>query len=279
VKRASIALLVAVTLLGGSTRASALRGDVVYGAFYSHSIAGALHYAVYLPPDYASSTLRYPVVYYLHGLPASPDAYRNVAPLAEALERRGDEAIVVGAQGARDGETDPEYLDRGPSHKWETALTKELVATVDARFRTIRARSGRMIVGISAGGYGATLLALHHPGLYGAVEAWSGYFHATTPDGSQTLDLGSPAANARADARTLLAQLRTLNRLHTFFGFYVGNEDPLFLEENVEFHQQLAQAKIPALFRIYPGGHDWTLWAAHAAAWLQTGLAHARAAR
>ena len=34
-----------------------------------------------------------------------------------------------------------------------------------------------MIAGLSAGGFGAVYIALRHPGVFGAVESWSGYFH------------------------------------------------------------------------------------------------------
>ena len=56
--------------------------------------------------------------------------------------------------------TDPEYLDWGPGRQWETAVAEEVPAYVDAHFRTIRSRSARAIVGLSAGGYGAVLVAL-----------------------------------------------------------------------------------------------------------------------
>jgi Putative esterase len=67
-----------------------------------------------------------------------------------------------------------------------------------------------MIVGISGGGYGATLIALHNPGTYSAVESWSGYFRATNPAGTAALDLGSADANDWANANKLLPSVRTL---------------------------------------------------------------------
>ncbi len=84
-----------------NVRASAaLRGTIGYGSFYSAALAGTDHFAVYLPPGYTTSGLRYPVVYFLHGLPASPDAYRSIAVIARAIEESRNRAIVVGVQGA-----------------------------------------------------------------------------------------------------------------------------------------------------------------------------------
>ncbi len=46
----------------------ALSGQVLEGLKLSSRVLGRdVAYAVYLPPDYATSTRRYPVVYLLHG--------------------------------------------------------------------------------------------------------------------------------------------------------------------------------------------------------------------
>ena len=49
--------------------------------------------------------------------------------------------------------------------------------------------------------YGATILGLHHLSQYAVIESWSGYFHATNPDGTESLDLGSPGANVATRGR------------------------------------------------------------------------------
>ena len=155
--------MVPTLALAGSSPAGPLaHGRVIDTSFRSLAVRGVVRMAVYLPPGYASGTLRYPVVYFLHGLPASPETYRGVDFLRHALDRVGRPAILVAPQGARDGDSDPEYLDWGPGRDWETAVGRELPRFVDRSFRTIRSRRARAIVGLSAGGYGATLLALHH---------------------------------------------------------------------------------------------------------------------
>ena len=261
----------AATALTANTPA-ALAGTIGYATYRSKALDGTVHYAVYLPPGYGTSSLRYPVVYFLHGLPATQTAYRSIQPVAQALEQAGRQAILIGVQGARSDDTDPEWLDWGPGRNWETATAKELVKVVDARYRTIANRHGRVLIGISAGGYGATLIGLHNPGVFSVVESWSGYFHPTTPDGTKPLDLGSAGANARANAHTQLAKVRRLD----YFAFYVGKGDSLFRSENERFAEELREAGISGVvFRVYPGGHGWSLWSAHAPAWLAAALAAA----
>ena len=257
----------------------ALAGTISYSSFRSKSLGGSDHYSVYLPAGYGVGSTRYPVVYFLHGLPASPTAYRSIQPVVQALEQTGREAIVIGVQGARNGDTDPEWLDWGPGRNWETATAKELVGVVDTRYRTIASRSGRLLLGISGGGYGATLIGLHNPGTYSVIESWSGYFHPTNPAGTAPLDLGSAEANDWASAHTLLPRLKRFLDGYGgkgYFAFYVGTNDNLFRAENEQFYAEIRKAGINrVVFRLYDGAHGWSLWSQHAAAWLGNGLAAA----
>ena len=250
-------------------------------SFHSVALGGTLHYEVYLPADYATSgRKRYPVVYFLHGLPSTSTAYRSVGFVETALDKLRRPAILVVPQGARSNDPDPEYLDQGPDAGWDTAIADELPRVVDARFRTIRSRRGRALVGVSAGGYGAMHLALEHLGEFAVVESWSGYFHPTDPTGTKPLDLGSAAKNNRADVhRQVSAAGSRLERLPTFIAFYVGRDDWRFSAENEELNQELSRAGVPHVFRLYAGGHDQRLWQRYAPAWLALALEHLAPAR
>ena len=277
--RALVAALAAAALVAAAAHAhsAVVEPPLVDASFFSHALEGRLRVAVYLPTDYGKDGRRYPVVYFLHGLPASPSAYRGAASVASALRNR---AILVAPQGDRDGDSDPEYLDWGPGRDWETALADELPAWVDSHFRTIANRRGRAILGVSAGGYGAFLIGLHHLDEFGAIESWSGYFHPTDPSGTQPLDVGSSAQNKRASAHALLPSVHAALRVHpTFIAFYVGAADTRFARENAVLDRELTQARIPHLYRVYPGGHEQSLWQAQAPHWLALGLARLDRAR
>ena len=265
--------MLALTLAGAGP--SQPSGHVIVDGFRSVAIDGKLRLAVYLPPGYETSGLRYPVVYFLHGLPAQATSYRAIDFLRRALDASGRAALVVAPQGARAGDADPEYLDWGPGRRWEAAIAHEVPAFVDAHFRTIRDRRARAIVGLSAGGYGAVLVALHHLDRFSVVESWSGYFHATNPQGTRALDLGSPARNAHASAHTFVSSLhRSFSHRPTVFAFYVGRGDDRFRDENELLDRELDQARVPHVFQLYAGGHRQTVWTAHARAWLELALDH-----
>ena len=239
-------------------------------SFTSAAVGSRLHFEVYLPSGYDAGTTRYPVLYVLHGLPSTASAYTTLGFVERALDSVGRSAIVVVPQGARAGETDPEYVDSGPGHRWATAIATELPRVVDARFRTVRSRAGRALIGISAGGYGAMELALNHLREFSVIESWSGYFHPTDPTGTKPLDLG-----ADADVHKVLPTVRaTLKATKTFIAFYVGRSDWRFYGENETFNQELSEAGVAHVFRAYPGGHDQGLWQRYAAPWLELALVH-----
>jgi len=240
----------------------------------SPALGGSLPAMVYLPAGYARTHRRYPVVYFLHGLPAGRGTYRTLGFVAAAIARARYRAIVVIPQGARRAGDDREYLDWSPREDWPRAIAHDLPACVDRRYRTIATREGRVLAGLSAGGYGAFNIGLRHLGTFAAVESWSGYFAATNPAGTAYLDLGSPRANAAARVPRGSRLARELAAHPSYIAFYVGRSDRLFYADNASFAAALRADGIPHRYRTYPGGHATSLWAAHAQAWLEEALAY-----
>ena len=280
------ATVVVGALVGAMTGAvsganASTRGRIQQGAFHSSALRGTLRYAVWLPRGYTTyPTRRYPVLYVLHGLPGGEYSYRSLLFLVPVLDRINAQAIVVFPQGARRGDSDDEYLDLGVGRDWASALTRELTVAIASRYRTFNTRDARGLIGISAGGYGATILGLHNLSRYRLIESWSGYFHATNPDGSAPMPLSARMARW-GNAHALVSGLaRRFSRYRTFLGFYTGNRDPYagFVAENERFDKELRDAHIPHRFAVYPGGHDTGLWHAHATAWLRLAVGSLRKA-
>jgi len=260
-------------LAAGGTVSDTSAPQVIDTSFESEALNATLHLMVVLPAGYDTSGLRYPVIYFLHGLPAGPTAYRSVAWVGTAAQQTGHQAIVVIPQGTRAQNGDPEYHDWGPGRNWETALAGELPRWIDQNYRTIANRSGRAIIGLSAGGYGAAILYTHHLDEYSVMESWSGYFRPTDPTGEKTLDVGPDADNASASGLAQIPQLKAaFAREPSYFAFYVGRSDPTFVADNVQLDQQLTAAHVSHVFDLYPGGHDSALWQGHAVRWLGNAL-------
>jgi enterochelin esterase-like enzyme len=203
----ALAALVTAFALPGFTQAALEPGGgrLLEGTFPGTVRAGY----VYLPPAFDRAN-RYPVVYLLHGMPGSPSEY----PDGTQFGRFADAAIAAGLVRPFIGVmpaagTTPRY-DGDWAGRWENVLVDEVLPWVDARLPTIAAPAGRVIAGLSAGGYGAVDIGLRHPSLFGAIESWSGYFgplrdgpfrHA----GAATLAANDPTLLVRREAPRLRA--------------------------------------------------------------------------
>ncbi|SFK77261.1 MULTISPECIES: alpha/beta hydrolase family protein [unclassified Caulobacter] len=133
--------------------------------------------AVYLPPGYAANpTRRYPVVYVLHGYALTVDGFAGLLQAPQTLEG----AFASGAPDVIVVLPDTQTLHNGSMYSssvtigdWEGFITRDLVAYVDAHYRTIPDRLSRGLAGHSMGGYGATRLGMKHPETFGALYIMS----------------------------------------------------------------------------------------------------------
>lgn len=248
------------------------RAQTVQFSCPSPALSGSLAALVSLPAGYRSSSARYPVVYFLHGLPANRSAYLSYPFVASSLAQTKRRAIVVQPQGARSDNADREYLDWDAGENWPRAISHDLVTCIDAHFRSVRSRFGRALLGLSAGGYGAFNIGLRALSTFGALESWSGYFTATDPAGTTILNLGSRQANDDATVPYGAALRRAVGNRLTLIAFYVGAQDSRFLDMNKLYDAELSNAGVTHTFRIYPGGHSGSLWQSQAAPWLAMAL-------
>ena len=159
-----------------------------------------------LPPNFTTAE-RYPVIYLLHGIRGNPTEY------VDALNVRAysDQQIKAGALrpfiAVMPAAADDSYRGEwaGP---WERYVTRAVVPFVDRFLPTIAAPSGRVLAGLSAGGFGAFDIGLREPHLFGALESWSGYFRPLDDKpfanaGAATLRANDPRLLLRHEAKLL----------------------------------------------------------------------------
>lgn len=133
---------------------------------------------VYLPPGYdAAGARRYPTLYLLHGYLGNERLFTRAYQLETMLDglvRRGAarEMIVVLPSG-RNAYFGSFYANSPVTGGWEDFVSGELVAWVDAQYRTLARAESRGVAGHSMGGYGALMLAMKHPDVFTAVYALS----------------------------------------------------------------------------------------------------------
>jgi putative tributyrin esterase len=236
--------------------------------FESKLIGKTLPYKVVLPADYQrSSGTGYPVLYLLHGLSGHYADWTTRTNIADyAAQYR---LIIITPEG-----NDSWYVDSAgvASDKYESYVVNELIPDVDARYRTIQARYGRGIAGLSMGGYGALKFGLKYPGQFvfaGSMSGALGVTRATEKDRGAGWEafvkVFGPLDSPTRKANDLFELTRALSadRVPALPYFYLdcGTEDsPRNFNPNRELSDLFAQKKIPHEFRELPGDHSWAYW-------------------
>jgi len=245
---------------------AAAAGIVVTREFKSAALDRTWTYAVYLPTGYESSNLRYPVLYLLHGNGGNLYQWVNlgIQQTADALISNGDmppTVIVMPDAGTS------WFVDR--KEKMETAMITELIPEVERSLRTLTSRDGRLVAGLSMGGYGAMRFALKYPDMFVAAALLSpAIYNPEPPEKSSARSVGvfgSPDYDA--------AVWKSLN-YPALWGDYLakkrpvpmyinsGDDDEFFIEsEAVQFYELLRKNKQPAELRIVNGAHERAVWA------------------
>lgn len=145
---------------------------LVHQTFASAAMQTDVGYCVVLPPGYAQSTERYPVLYWLHGGGGSESSTLFTAPLWRELiaTEQIDPVILVYPNGFRSG-----YMDHADGKTMnETMIIRELIPRIDQQFRTVRARHGRAAHGFSMGASGSLRFAIKYPELFCSAIAYGG---------------------------------------------------------------------------------------------------------
>lgn len=209
---------------------------VEHGVLHSASMDLDVGYNVALPPGYADSKQKYPVVYFLHGAGGteSSDAAGFSGLVHKEMEaRRCPPVICVFPNGGMSGYRDnPERKIMG-----ETLIVKELIPLIDGKYRTVASREGRAICGFSMGGGGAIRLALKHPELFSAAASWAGAL------GSRP-NMVSAADIAKENVDKIKGKVRLL--------FIVGDKDPTF-GTHAPVIAALKELKIDHEYKELPG--------------------------
>ncbi|MFB7718897.1 alpha/beta hydrolase [Nocardia sp. NPDC056100] len=134
---------------------------------------------VTLPLDYAAeSARRWPVTYYLGGTAHDETTFRSYN--GEAVTESYP-SLVVSPRGDAGYWSDWLGAPGTFAPKYESFVTGQLIALIDATFRTVPDRAHRAIMGESMGGFGAMMLSARHPDRFAAVASLSGDVDINTP--------------------------------------------------------------------------------------------------
>jgi enterochelin esterase-like enzyme len=132
---------------------------------------------VFLPPSYAKATSRrYPVVYALHGFSIGAAQWTQEIHVPQTIEgafAQGAQETIVVLPDSKNVYNGSMYSSSATTGDFESFIARDVVAYVDAHYRTIPKRSSRGLVGHSMGGYGASRIGMKHPEVFGSLYIMS----------------------------------------------------------------------------------------------------------
>ena len=148
---------------------------------------------VYLPPGVEAGRdgQRYPSIYVLQGLTGQVDMWWNRPALRPSVPERIDALFAGDAAGEAGGSGPPppaivvlvdawtslggsQYLNSPGTGRYLDYLCDEVVAFVDQRYPTLADRAHRGVTGKSSGGYGAMVVPMLRPQVFGALASHAG---------------------------------------------------------------------------------------------------------
>ena len=236
--------------------------------FTSVAAATRVSYHLYKPAAYDRQTdQRFPVVYWLHGSGGGVQGISLLSKYVDAAIDAGQipPVLVVFVNGLRLGM----YVDwKNGSAPIESVIIKDLIPHIDASYRTIPNRKGRLLDGFSMGGYGAARLGFKYPELFGAVSIMGGgplqETLTQTPRASskQVEQLmqevyGGKHENFRdVSPRRHAADNSALITRDSLVRIVIGSRDNTF-DNNLDFHNYLTDLGITHDWIVVEGvGHD-----------------------
>jgi enterochelin esterase-like enzyme len=132
---------------------------------------------VCLPPGYdKQKSRRYPVVYALHGYSIGAQQWSKEIHVPQTIEgafAQGANEMIVVLPDSKTVHNGSMYSSSATVGDFENYIARDVVAYIDAHYRTLPHRLSRGLVGHSMGGYGATRIGMKHADVFGSLYIMS----------------------------------------------------------------------------------------------------------
>ena len=169
---------------------------------------------VFLPPSYAKNkSKRYPVVYALHGYSIGAEQWTHEIHVPQTVEgafAQGAQEMIVVLPDSKTIHNGSMYSSSITTGNYERFISHDVVAYIDAHYRTLPNRMSRGLVGHSMGGYGASRIGMKHPDVFGSLYIMSPCCMSARGGGGGAPRPGSPNLEALLEAAKTPADVAAL---------------------------------------------------------------------
>ena len=234
-------------------------------------------FALYLPKGYELSQRKYPVLYLLHGGGGNQNDWIQKGE----LQRIADKAIEEGKAAPMiivmpDAEMTFYMNNVSGKYQFEDFFMQELIPFIEKNYRCRSEKRYRAISGLSMGGYGSLLYAIHHPELFSACAAKSPAIRTDEQiveiphneylrrfrSAMGELKEGEPRITEFWNQNSILflvKQMKEEQKKLVRIYIDIGDDDFLY-KGNSLLHVLMRYLNIPHEFRVRNGTHEWEYW-------------------
>ncbi|GLB50489.1 alpha/beta hydrolase [Neptunitalea lumnitzerae] len=276
-KKSAITLLISILV---SISFYAQNGTIISDSIFSKTLNKYKNFSVYLPPSYNLDSIelkRYPVIYLLHGLGGKPLDWDTHGDLNNQVTKAIIDSIIPETVIVLpDGEATYYMNNIHKEYEYEDFFFKEFLPFIEATYNCGGAKEQRGVAGLSMGGFGTLLYALHHPDMFVAGSALSPAVRtdeemlALTDKGfaiRYKTAFGSPQTpkdriNPFYNNNSiiyLVKHLKEEDKGQVKLYIDIGDDDYLY-KGNSTLHIVMKDLDIPHEYRVRNGGHAWEYW-------------------
>ncbi|MGB8492745.1 MAG: alpha/beta hydrolase-fold protein [Bacteroidales bacterium] len=229
-------------------------------------------YAIYLPPDYETSQRSYPVLYLLHGAGDDQTGWVQFGEILYYADKGINDGtatpMIVVMPDANTGKRG--YVnDVKGDWRYEDFFFEEFMPYIEKTYRIRAEKRYRAVAGLSMGGEGTFIYALHHPELFSSACPLSAATGPASIDDLKNYRLWAGVEGiSDADKEAYFKKYSVLSLINNMpdsqkkaVRWYIDCGDDDFLYEgNCLVHIAMRKKDIPHEYRTRDGGHTWTYW-------------------
>ncbi|SFS39121.1 alpha/beta hydrolase [Lutibacter maritimus] len=229
-------------------------------------------FAVYLPPDYETSQRNYPVLYLLHGMGDDQTGWVQFGEVLSIVDneiKKGTATPMIIIMPDANTNKIGYFNTIESDWNYENFFFEELMPYVEKTYRIKSEKRFRAIAGLSMGGGGSFMYAMHHPELFSSACPLSAYIG---PLSVEDFKIQLQRMNSKITDETKiqsyfenhnaisLIEKTDVAKLKSVRWFIDCGDDDFLYEGNSLVHIAMRKKEIPHEYRVRNGGHSWTYW-------------------
>lgn len=276
-----LSAMVALAATGRTTLAQSTPHSIVRDSctLQSKILDGERRYAIYLPPGYETSQRSYPVLYLLHGGGDDQTGWVQFGEVQHIADKSIAEGtatpMIIAMPDANTGRRGY-FNDIRGGWDYEDFFFNEFIPHIEATYRAKADKRYRAVAGLSMGGGGAFMYAMHRPDMFssscplsastGALnleDAKRRYNRPPQDENEEPLAVLSDEQIEKYLERhsaLKLAENLPVDELKSVRWYIDCGDDDFLYEGNSLIHIAMRKREIPHEFRIRDGGHRWSYW-------------------